>query len=73
MNFKIGDRVRGYIFHMGAVGILLEIKENEYRVRVGNNDYWCDRIETVATETDGSLPEVAQTLIRFDSPEDIFS
>lgn len=44
MDIKIGDKVVAHIFHMSAVGILMEIDGNEYRVRVGNHDYWCHTI-----------------------------
>ena len=39
---KIGDKVVAHIFHMSAVGILMEIDGTEYRVRVGQHDYWVD-------------------------------
>lgn len=43
-QFAIGDRVIAHIFHMSAIGTLMEIDGNEYRVRVGSHDYWCDSI-----------------------------
>lgn len=48
---KIGDKVVAHIFHMTATGILLKVEHSakhgtEYLVRVGQHDYWVDRVTT---------------------------
>jgi len=46
---KIGDKVVAHIFHMSAKGTVVKIEHSEkhgteYLVRVGQHDYWVDRV-----------------------------